>query len=430
MNPNKIKILAVDDEPRNLRAIEAILVDFNLDIVTAGSGPEALRHLLNDDFALVLLDIQMPGMTGIELAGLIRQRERSGRTPIIFQSASWKTDEMIFKGYSTGAVDYLIKPIVPEILRAKVNVFVELAVARQELEGEIRQRRRAQAEVGQLNRELQRQNLELKATNQALEAFSYSVSHDLRAPLRHINGFAEILEQSVGPTMEPEKRRLLNIIRESATHMDRLVEGLLDFSRSGRAVMKRTTIDLNQLVQDTQARLRPEMAGRDIAWHLDPLPAVEGDATLIGQVLTNLFSNAIKYTRPRSQARIVVTNRQCAGELIISIADNGVGFDMNYADKLFGVFQRMHRAQEFEGTGIGLANVRRIIERHGGRTWAEAIPDQGATFHFSLPLPTDATPEQSNETPYFSRETAPDAGRPSRAAQPVPAGAAVSGNAY
>jgi two-component system sensor histidine kinase/response regulator len=384
--PKPVRILVVDDEPANLQAIDAILEDFPLEIVKARSGPQALQHLLKHDFALVLLDVQMPGMSGIELAALIRERERSRHTPIIFQTASGNTNEMMFRGYLTGAVDYLIKPILPEILRAKVRTFVELAAALEKLEVEISERKRAQEEVNDLNAQLQQHNSELRAANQALEAFNYSVAHDLRSPLCHIKGFAQILTMDAGPALTMDQKRLLVRITDAAARMDKLVEGLLAFARLGRAAIQRAPVNLDQLVHATLERLQPEFAQRQVEWHIDPLPEVEGDATLLAQVFENLLSNALKYSRGRSPARITIRAVYGPDELTVSIADNGVGFDMQYADHLFGVFQRMHTSQQFEGTGIGLANVRQIVERHGGRTWAHAAPDEGAVFYFSLPL--------------------------------------------
>jgi light-regulated signal transduction histidine kinase (bacteriophytochrome) len=218
-----------------------------------------------------------------------------------------------------------------------------------------------------------------------LEAFSYSVSHDLRAPLRHIEGFVEILVATKGPGLDAETQKLLQTIADSTKQMGHLIDDLLAFSRTARAELRFTTVRLSDLVQGCLRDLEPELKDREVDWVISPLPEVRGDPALLRQVMLNLLSNALKYSRPRSPARIEVGTGANDKEHVIYVADNGVGFDMRYAHKLFGVFQRLHRATDFEGTGIGLANVRRIVHRHGGRTWAEGALNQGATFYFTLP---------------------------------------------
>jgi len=225
----------------------------------------------------------------------------------------------------------------------------------------------------------------LAIVNQELEAFSYSVSHDLRAPLRHIHGYVEMLQRATEGQLSDKAKHYLTTITDASVEMAQLVDDLLDFSRVGRAEIRGISVPLDELVRDVILGLEMVTRGRPINWQTAPLPAVIGDPSLLKQVLTNLVDNAIKYSRTRDPATIEIG---CAGEedgrVVLFVRDNGVGFDMQYAHKLFGVFQRLHRPEQFEGTGIGLATVRRIVARHGGRVWAEGAIDQGATSCFTL----------------------------------------------
>lgn len=219
-----------------------------------------------------------------------------------------------------------------------------------------------------------------------LEAFSYSVSHDLRAPLRHIDGYAALLRKSVEPSLNDKAARYLQTISDSAKQMGQLIDDLLVFSRTGRHEMLHATVDLDQTIRNILADLRLDLQGREISWTIAALPEVQGDPAMLRQVFMNLIANAVKFTNTRPIAVIEIgVEHPTSTEIVVYVRDNGVGFDMQYAAKLFGVFQRLHRADEFEGTGIGLASVRRIVHRHGGRTWAEGVPDKGATFYILLP---------------------------------------------
>jgi PAS domain S-box-containing protein len=256
----------------------------------------------------------------------------------------------------------------------------------------------AQADLQALNQSLeervQQRTLELQEANRELEAFSYSVSHDLRTPLRHIVGFGDLLRKDAAGAggLPPRSERYLGVMTEAAGRMSRLIDDLLEFSRMGRQELRRGPVDLGAVIAEAWQTLDPDRAGRDVTLEVAALPTLQGDAALLTQVFTNLLSNALKYSRTRTPARIGVDAQQQGEEVTVTVRDNGVGFDPRYTDKLFGVFQRLHRAEDFEGTGIGLANVRRIVTRHGGRVSAEGRPGQGAAFHVTLPL-TQAAPE-------------------------------------
>lgn len=244
-------------------------------------------------------------------------------------------------------------------------------------------------EISKMNSDLEKRVLErterLAFMNRELEAFSYSVSHDLRAPIRHMDGFADLLQKHSGSLLDEKGTRYLRMIRESSRRMGTLIDDLLLFSRIGREELHKARFSMSQLVEETVVTLRPDLEGRSIEWNIEPLPEVYGDRGMFRQVWLNLIGNAIKYTKPRETATITIGSKvEERGELTFFIRDNGVGFDMKYVDKLFSVFQRLHSESEFEGTGVGLANVRRIVDRHEGRTWAEADVEKGATFYFTM----------------------------------------------
>jgi len=394
-----VKILLVDDQPENLLSASAVLESLGQDVIMAESGREALRHLLDHDFAVILLDIMMPEMDGFETAALIRQRERSRLTPIIFLTALGRSEEHILRGYDLGAVDYMSKPFVPAILRSKVSVFVELhrkstLLSQQtallerrnsELQDAIQRSWKAEEEIKALNRHLERRLDELNEVNRELEAFSYSVSHDLRGPLSRIAGFSKALLDFHASELNDEGRVFLQRIDNSARRMCDLVEDLLNFSRLTRVEVQMQEVDLSAMVSGMAAELVARDAGRVVEFVVAPGVKAWCDPILIRAAMVNLLENAWKFTRKHPTALIEFGEVAGPEGSVFFLRDDGAGFAMADATRLFSPFQRLHKASEFEGTGIGLATVERILRRHGGRIWAEGEIEHGATFFFTLP---------------------------------------------
>jgi len=250
---------------------------------------------------------------------------------------------------------------------------------------DVTEQKRDAEKINRLHADLAQRAAQLENLNKELEAFSYSVSHDLRAPLRHMNGFVSMLRKHTLDSLDEKSRRFLDIIADAAQKMGQLVDDLLNFSRMSRTEMRQGLVSLPDLVAEIRNELRPELEGRAVEWKIGALPEVRGDRAMLRLVFMNLLQNAIKYTRQRQPAVIEIGSQSANDEDVISVCDNGVGFDMQYVHKLFGVFQRLHTEEEFEGTGIGLAIVRRVVSRHGGRTWAEGKLGEGAKIYFSLP---------------------------------------------
>lgn len=484
-------ILIVDDKINNIYVLEQILGRPGRNLIRATNGNEALKVALHQEIDLIMLDVQMPGMDGFEVAQILKSNKRTCETPIIFVTAELKEHRFVMKGFEEGAIDYLYKPLNPDITEAKVSVLLQLHRQQRELmeknqalenyallinnsadliciinaetfrfeemneaafpllgytvaemkktslqdylseEGQLKvkelagerqpsfsfevlmftksgdhryvswnivhkhnlwfangrditRQKKADFEIKQLNLNLERNVAQLQLTNKELESFSYSVSHDLRAPLRSINGYAQMIQDDHAHSFNDEAKRMFNVIRKNATKMGTLIDDLLAFSRMGRKEITRVPVDFNKMVGPIIADLKQNgPANTTIKVH--PLPNTHGDPALLSQVYINLISNAIKYSAKKEVPVIELGAEERDDEFVYFVKDNGAGFDMQYAHKLFGVFQRLHGSDEFEGTGVGLAIVQRIIVKHGGKVWAEARLDDGATFYFSLP---------------------------------------------
>lgn len=394
---DKINLLLIEDNPGDARLIQEILYHedqrhFNL--ISVDRLAPGLEKLATSDIKLVLLDLSLPDSQGLETV----RRALACKPEVSLVVLTGMDDEdLALKALETGAQDYLVKGEVTGrgLIRtirhaierqrdviAQKQAQAQLAIQARLLEQMYAELQRSHAE---LERRVAERTAQLEAANKELEAFAYSVSHDLRAPLRHITGFIEILQNRAANTLDTESRRYLTRINNAAASMGAMIEHLLSFSRIGRAELTKVNVDFNITVRAVILDLQMETKDRQIVWHVDALPPVSGDPALLRLVWVNLISNAIKYTRPKPQAEITIGYQANPGESVFFIRDDGVGFDMTHADKLFGVFQRLHPSSEFEGNGIGLANVQRIISRHGGRVWAEGEVDKGATFYFSMP---------------------------------------------
>jgi len=484
-------ILIVDDKVNNIYALEQLLNRPGRNLISVTNGNEALKVALNQEIDLILLDVQMPGMDGFEVAQILKSNKRTRETPIIFVSAELKGHKFVMKGFEEGAIDYLYKPLNPEITEAKVAVLLQLQHQRRELieknralenyallinnsadliciinaatleieevnnaintslgysieevkgtslynflteedrhkvkqlqheQGNnfsfeaciytkdktplcfswnivhkhglwfangrnITRQKKADEEIRQLNVDLKKNVTELELTNKELESFSYSVSHDLRAPLRSINGYSQMIQDDHAGQLTDEVKRMLNVISRNAKRMGVLIDDLLAFSRMGRKEVVGLPIDFNKLVEPIITDLE-KSTDKPVTITVKDLHPAQGDPALLSQVFINLISNAIKYSGKKENPQVEIGSFEKDDQYVYYVKDNGAGFDMQYAHKLFGVFQRLHSSEEFEGTGVGLAIVQRIVVKHGGKVWAEGRINEGATFFFSLP---------------------------------------------
>ncbi len=409
----EVKILVVDDREDNLFSIETILEKDGYNIIKATSGRGALKVLLQQqDFTLILMDVQMPDMNGFETASLIYQRQKLRHIPIIFITAHDYGDENIFKGYETGGVDYIYKPINPELLRYKVSVFAELfrknhrllqqekilKEVNRDLQKEIEERKLIQEKIILLNRQLSENNNQLKTTNEELDRFAFVASHDLQEPLRKIRIFSDMILGLQAAEKDSELQTYLKKIMGSSERMQHLISDLLKFSRHTNDDYGFEETDFNLIISEVISDLDFEIQHKKAQIFTDKLPVVWGIPTQIRQLFQNIISNSLKFSKPSVPPEIYIETIEItaaeAGNIQepnpekyhrIRIRDNGIGFDQKYADDIFMVFKRLHSYHEFEGTGIGLSICKKIVEKHRGYIDVISTVNEGATFVITLP---------------------------------------------
>jgi two-component system, sensor histidine kinase and response regulator len=367
------RLLIVEDEKPLLQALCTTLTAEGFATRGFGSARQALEELRPGCFDLLMTDLMMPEMDGISLIGAARKVDPELAAIVMTGHGTIDTAVQAMQG---GALDYILKPF---------KLSTVLPILRRALD--LQRLRRENAQLQRLERQ---RSQELAEAYQDLEAFSYSISHDLRAPLRAIEGFARILDEDFADRLGAEGHRLTRIVRDSSGNLDRMIVALLEFSRAGRHSLERMSIDMSALARSAADEALLAYSGPEPQLRIEPLPGCEGDGVVLRQVWCNLIGNALKYSAKRPQPQVAISGAQQGEELIYRVQDNGAGFDMRHADKLFGVFRRLHDASEFSGTGVGLAIAERIVCRHGGRIWAQAEPDAGACFQFALPCGSGA----------------------------------------
>lgn len=405
------KILLVDDREDSLFSMETILEPDGYQFVKASSGRQALKILLNEhDFALILMDVKMPNLNGFETAALIYERDKLRHIPIIFITANNYGEENVFKGYRTGAVDYIYKPVNPALLRAKVAVFVDLyrknyqllaqeqklKAINRSLEIEINERRASEEMVKQLNQQLMQNIHLLETANRELDRFAFMASHDLQEPLRKIRTFGDLLAMKFKEQLDNEAKGYISRIQNAAERMQTLIKDILAFSRVSDEKDNFVRSDLNQIMQEVLADLDGAVQEKQATINVETLPAIDVNPGLIRPLFFNLIGNALKYSRKDVLPVIHVRNIQptavtrpslpIQAYCRIAIEDNGIGFDQAYAEQVFDMFRRLHVNKDYEGTGIGLALCKKIVEKHHGFISAESQPNVGSVFTVTLPV--------------------------------------------
>lgn len=405
------KILLVDDREDNLMSIEAILAPNGYQFVKANSGRQALKVLLAEfDFAIILMDVKMPNLNGFETASLIYEREKLRHIPIIFITANNYGDENVFKGYQSGAIDYIFKPFNPDVLRAKVSVLIDLykknrllleqeqklIAINRSLEREVAERKNSEEKVKQLNRKLLENIANLESANKDLERFAFMASHDLQEPLRKIRMFSDRL-LTKSKSIPEDDAKVMNRIQQAAERMQVLIVDILSFSKVSNDKSAFVESDLNAVIKDVITDMEEEISANHATISVQPLPMLHVRPTLMRPLFHNLISNALKYRKKDEDVNIDITSEVSFGisdrdkNLVnkycrIFIKDNGIGFDQKYSDEIFGMFRRLHNNGDYSGTGVGLALCKKIAELHHGFISARSRINEGATFIVSFPI--------------------------------------------
>lgn len=416
MDSPKANILVVDDNPHNLYTIRSILENPDYNLIEARSGAQALKHLLERDFAVILLDVVMPGMDGFQTAKLIRSRDKTYQVPMIFITSISTEENQVFEGYSVGAVDYLQTPIIPEVLRAKVSAFVDLfrktekiqrqsellhAAEKHRYEREL-QEQKQQHEIETLrlreehllrerenearnSRLLAEKARELERSNLELERFAFAASHDMQEPLRTIISYTQLLEKVCKKRLQPNEEEIISFISEAAKRMQQLIRSLLDYSLVGKAgKLTVRPIDCTKLWEQIVDSLDTSLKETRTEVVVDKLPVVYGEETQIRQLFQNLLTNAVKF-RSDDPPRIEVTTEAGEKYCTFHVRDNGIGIEPEYQEQVFSLFKRLHAQEKYPGSGLGLSLCKKIVENHGGRIWVESELGKGACFSFTLP---------------------------------------------
>lgn len=391
----KETILIVDDHPEKLDELMKLLTEYGFKIFLAKTGEIAIKEAESSQPDIILLDVIMRGMDGFETCRRLKRNELTKNIPVIFMTVLSQTENKVV-AFEIGGVDYVTKPLQYEEVLARINNHLNLCNLQKKLleqneilQKEISDRIAAEAEIKQLNEDLKRRAAQLEATNKELEAFSYSVSHDLRNPLLAIDGFSWSILHKYSSQLDEKAKKYLENIRATTKQMGKFIDDLLHLSSLTSSEISFTEVDLSQLAKKTASSLQLSASERVVEFAIADGIVAWGDQILLAVMLENLLGNAWKYTSKNPQARIELgifdrNDRSPVSNPVYFVRDNGVGFDMADADRIFCTFQRLHHKNEFEGTGIGLATVQRIVHRHGGQIWVEAFPNQGATFYFTL----------------------------------------------
>jgi len=415
------KILIVDDREDNLMSISSLLEPSGYKLVKANSGREALKILLSEyDFALILMDVQMPNLSGFETASLIYEREKLRHIPIIFITAHSQDEENTFIGYKTGAVDYIYKPINPELLRAKVSVFVELyskthqLIAQEQkliainknLENEVKERKLSEEKVKLLNLQLLQNIDKLEAANKDLDRFAFMASHDLQEPLRKINVFSERLDSEYGNLLDTEGKRYINRIQNATSRLQALIKDILTFSKISTDKKDFVKSDLSQLMKEVVSEMESEIQEKNAQIIIEELPSLAINPNLMRPLFFNLLSNSLKYSKKDVPPVVrIYSEPEMISEKLngveskrkycrIFVSDNGIGFEQVFSEQIFDMFKRLHNHTEYEGTGIGLALCKKIVEVHNGYISAKSSLGEGATFIVSLPMIEQGEPSE------------------------------------